>query len=374
MSDPALTPVGPAGFRRLRLIEARRESEAITSFLLEPGEPDGWTPFRPGQFLAVRVPDAASPGGWALRNYSISGPSDGRTYRISVKREPCEERPDGTGLGSGHFHHRLQPGDVVWASAPRGEFVFDETSERAVLLLSGGVGITPLLAMLHRLAERPGRPVHFVHACEDGRSHALGDEVDALAAKRPGIRTAFVYRNPTAEDEVRARHATSGLVTRAVLQSLLPLDDYDVYLCGPPPFMRALHETLLGLGIRPERIAYEFFGPASLLGSPSPPPPAAPEPVALTMTEPEPASGPVVAFARSGSAALFTPSAGSLLELAEAAGLSPAFSCRSGVCMTCSATLLSGEVDYTEEPLDEPAPGQVLLCCTRPRGDVTLDI
>ncbi len=360
-----------AGFRRLRLLDARRESAAITSYLLEPVEPGGWAPFAPGQFLVFRLPDATSPGGWALRNYSISGPSDGRTYRISVKREPCARGADGAGLGSGHFHHRLLPGDEVWASAPRGEFVLDETSGRAVLLLSGGVGITPLLAMLHHLTERSDRRVHFVHACEDGRNHALADEVEALAAARAGISAHFVYRAPTAEDEARGRHVASGLVTRALLQSLLPLDDYDVYLCGPTPFMQAQYATLLGLGVRPERIATEFFGPASLLGV-APAPSPAPAPVA-----PERASageGPLVSFARSGGIAVWREGAGSLLELAEGAGLSPAFSCRSGVCMTCSAALLSGEVEYTEEPLDEPAPGQVLLCCTRPRGDVTLDI
>ncbi|KTR04288.1 oxidoreductase [Aureimonas ureilytica] len=366
-----MSEAAPSGFRRLRLIDIRPESEAIASFRFEPVDPGDWAPYRPGQFLVFRVPDASAPGGWALRNYSISGPSDGRTYRVSVKREPYAGGEHGAGLGSGHFHHRLQPGDEVLASAPRGEFVLDEASLRAVLLLSGGVGLTPLVAMLHRLAETSERPVFFIHAAENGRHHALTDEVEALAARRPGIRTAFIYRTPDETDTSQARHVASGLVTREVLQSLLPLDDYDAYLCGPPGFMRAQYDALTSLGLRPERIAYEFFGPASLLG--------APEVVVAPATVPEPApapsgEGPLVSFAVSGTSAAWSESSGSLLDLAEGAGLSPPFSCRAGVCMSCSTRILSGEVEYFEDPLDEPPPGEVLLCCTRPRGSVTLDI
>ncbi len=168
--------------------------------------------------------------------------------------------------------------------------------------------------MLHRLAETSDRPVFFIHAAENGRHHALADEVEALAARRPGLRTAFVYRTPDAADTARGRHVASGLVTREVLQSLLPLDDYDAYLCGPPGFMRAQYDALTSLGLRPERIAYEFFGPASLLG--------APEVVVAPATVPEPApapsgEGPLVSFAASGRSAAWSESAGSLLDLAE---------------------------------------------------------
>ncbi len=349
------------GFTAYRVAERSRESEVITSFRLVPLEGGPAPAFRPGQYLTLRLP------GGLLRTYTVSSsPDDLSSYRITVKREPRPaDRPDlPAGRGSGFLHDEVETGDSLQVLAPRGDFVLDEESRRAVLLLSGGVGLTPMVSMLHRLAGS-GRPTFFVHACENGAVHALREEVEALAADAPAVRTAFVYRAPTVADRAQGRFDAEGLVTRALLQRLLPLDDYEVYLCGPPPFMAALYPLLLGLGIAREKIRYEFFGPATVLD----PGAAAPSPEGTQEEVPAPAEGgegTLVVFERSGLSAGFGSFSGSLLEFAEAQGLEPEFSCRAGICSTCVCPLLEGEVAYQEEPLEPPEEGEVYLCLARP--------
>lgn len=366
-----------SGFRRLRVVERVRESETITSFHLEPVDPAGWRDFEPGQFLVFKLPSGEADG-FVLRNYSVSSPPGrpGR-YRITVKREPAPESPTGAGIGSGHFHHRIAVGDEVLAEGPRGAFTLDRASLRPVVLLSGGVGLTPLVSMLHTLAAETARTVHFIHACDNGDLHALAGEVEAIAAMRPGVHVHFCYRVPNERDVERRRHQSTGFLTRELLQSLLPLDDYDFYLCGPTPFMKAVHGILRGLGVPKGRSAYEFFGPASLLEEvgETPRPTAA---SAVSATGPSPVAvssdAPTVEFARSGVVAAWSAASPSLLDFAEAEGLQPEFSCRAGICSTCSVKLVSGEVEYFEEPLDPPADGEVLICCSRPKGPVVIDI
>lgn len=355
-------------FRALRVVARQRESSIITSFELEPVDPEGWRDFEPGQFLVFRIP-AGDGGAAVLRNYSVSSaPARTGRYRITVKREaaPGPGVPDGT--GSCFLHDRVRVGDILPAQGPRGDFVLDRDSPRPVVLLSGGVGLTPLVAMLHALAGTDRR-VTFIHACDNGDVHALREEVAAVAAIRPGITVHFTYRFPTAADRAAGRHHGEGMVTRELLQRLLPLDDYEFYLCGPAPFMTAVYGLLRGLGVPAGRIAYEFFGPATLLEAPA----AAPVPPEPVVPAPSPDFG-TVEFRRSQIAAAWDPRAESLLAFAEGLGLSPDFSCRAGICGTCRSRLIAGEVAYVEEPLDEPAPGEVLLCCAVPRGPVILDL
>jgi ferredoxin-NADP reductase len=348
-----------AGFRRLRVTARVRESETITSFHLEPVEPEGWRPFEAGQFLAFRIPVA---DGFALKTYSVSSsPADTGHYRITVKREATPGLPDG--VGSCHLHDRVGVGDELLAEGPRGEFYLDRDSPRPVVLLSGGVGLTPLVSMLHSLTDRP---VYFIHACDHGGVHALDGEVRALAARRPGVAVHICYRHPRPQDSGRCD--SQGLVTRDRLRGLLPLDDYDVYLCGPPPFIQAMYATLRSLGVPKHRIAYEFFGPATVLDpdgtAEAPPVPAPPEATGAVTVE----------FRRTGRTVAWDERCPSLLDFAEAQGLDPDFSCRAGICNTCESGLIDGEVEYFEPPLDQPPPGRVLLCCSRPRRSVVLDL
>lgn len=379
-------------FRDYRVLEKQRESEVITSFVLQPV--DGvMPPYQPGQYLVFRL---EIDGQTVLRNYSVSGDPDCTDrLRISVKHEKA---PAGSsvadGLASSYLHQQVQPGDVLSAAGPMGEFVLDESSQRPVVLLSGGVGQTPLLAMLHRLLKRSQRKVYVIHACDNSAVHAFADEMRELVAQREGVQLYFCYRNPTEDDEQTGLHHVAGLITREQLQRWLPLDDYEFYLCGPSAFMQSNYGVLRSLGVARERIHYEFFGPATVLEN------TLAGDVAARVMQPEAgpavlggatasASAPeslaavdgivtdvtqTVTFLPDGRQAQWHEDCPSLLDLAEETGLSPDFNCRAGLCNTCMCTLVSGEVDYFEEPLDPVPEGKVLLCCSRPRGPVAVEL
>ena len=378
-------------FQDYRVLEKQRESEVITSFVLEPVE-GSVPPYLPGQYLVFRL---TIDGQTVLRNYSVSGDPDCTDHlRISVKHEKA---PVGSnvadGLGSSYLHQHVQPGDVLNAAGPMGEFVLDESSQRPVVLLSGGVGQTPLLAMLHRLVKGSKRKVHVIHACDNSTVHAFAGELRELAAQREGVQVYFCYRNPSERDEQAGLHHVAGLITREQLQRWLPLDDYEFYLCGPSVFMQTNYGILRSLGVARERIHYEFFGPATVLENTvasavatnviqtdAQPTLANGSAAVLPVTEPLAEGAAVkdatqtVTFLPDGRQAQWHEDCPSLLDLAEEAGLSPDFNCRAGLCNTCMCTLVSGEVDYFEEPLDPVPEGKVLLCCSRPRGPVAVEL
>lgn len=358
-------------FRSFEVISKVRESATITSFRLAPLERHHWRSFEAGQFLTMRVPDRK--GGHVLRNYTVSSsPREEGTYRITVKREaaPAQDLPDG--LSSCWLHDEIEPGAVVEIDLPRGAFKLDSASARPVVLLSGGVGLTPTVSMLDVLARDTNRPVWFIHACDSAAVHALRDEVDHLVALRPGITVHYCYRFAEGADLKVARCHSTGFLTRATLQSLLPLDDYDIYMCGPPPFMQALYGILTGLGVRKERIAYEFFGPASLLTETAQTAPRSK--MAFTPKPVIDGEAPCVVLQKLGLSLAWDSASDSILAFLEAQGIEPEFSCRAGVCGTCEQGLVSGEVDYFEEPLDQVPDGRVLLCCTRPKSSIVLDL
>lgn len=368
-SDPSAQ--GKGGFRGLKVVAKIVESSLITSFKLEAADGSALPTFRPGQFLVFKIPSRDAKG-YVLRNYSLSGaPDDLSHYRISVKREPSAGPGLPVGLGSNYLHDSVMVGDVLTADGPRGEFALDEVSDRSVVLLSGGVGLTPMVAMLHALAHRSDRRTLFLHSCENGDVHALRDEVNGLIGQRPGLSAHFCYRAPSAEDRIANRFDSEGFITRDVMQSLLCLDDYDFYLCGPPPFMQAMYQSLRGLGVVKDRIAYEFFGPATVLDTE-----VKPKPIAPTVgAPPAPADGAItVEFRRSGIVAEWNASAQSLLAFAEDQGLTPDFSCRAGICGTCTSRVISGDVNYFEDPLEDVAQGELLLCCSRPKTAIVLDL
>ncbi|MDE3176978.1 MAG: 2Fe-2S iron-sulfur cluster binding domain-containing protein [Pseudomonadota bacterium] len=354
------------GYTAFRVVERTVESETITSFRLARCDGAALASFRPGQFLTLRLP------GDLVRTYTISSsPDDRASYRITVKREPAPPHAPDTppGRASNYLHDAVETGAVIDSLEPRGAFVLDEASARPVVLLSGGVGLTPMVSMAHRLAAS-GRASYFVHACENGRVHALRDEMSALAQSHPTLRTFFIYREPTSDDVAAGRFEHKGVVTREWLQRLLPLDDYDFYLCGPPGFMQAIYAALLSLGVAKARIKYEFFGPATVLE----PQPSAPEQPLPKIERPRGSVGHVV-FARSGKSAAWGDFKGTLLEFAELQGLTPEFSCRAGICNTCACDVLEGEVSYADEPLDAPAAGKALICLARPSsGLLWLDL
>ena len=359
------------GFRDFTVERKLPESETITSFYLTPDDGAPLADFLPGQFLsfALDMPDQPKP---VLRTYSLSDAPNPARHRVSIKREPAPaDRPElPAGLSSNHFHDCVEPGARLRVGAPRGKFHLDADGERALVLLSAGVGLTPMVSMLNAVVTGGSdRPVWFIHGARNGREHAMGSHVRGIAAAHDNIHAHVVYSRPDAADVVGRDHDSAGHVDVALLKRLLPFDDYDFYLCGPTPFMRALYCGLLGLGVSEDRLHYEFFGPASVLKEST-------EPAghAAPTVEAELAGGVTVAFARSGVTASWDPDCESLLDLAERHGLNPDYSCRSGICHTCMCALVEGEVEYLEEPLDEPDPGCVLICCARPKTSVVIEV
>lgn len=386
------------GFRQFRAVNKVQESDVIASFYLEPTDGEPVWPVKPGQYLTLKVPTES---GSVFKTYSVSSnPSETKFHRITVKREGRPENaqnlPDG--VGSCWLHDVVEEGSELEIAAPRGSFVLNEDSPRPAILLSGGVGITPLLSMLHRLAETE-RDVYFLHACEDGNVHAMREEVREIAEKTgANIRAYFIYRNPTKADVTEKLFDAEGVIDKAFLQSILPIDSYDAYMCGPTPFMVAMYRLLMDLGVPKTQIAYEFFGKASSLEvlakapkkSESNAASKAPaiiqslafltDPDARSVDEPtqdnkniSSTSGDIF-FKKSKVNAQWDNATHSLLELAEDSGLSPDFSCRNGICNTCKVDLLEGEVEYFEHPLEKPEKGKVLICCSRPNGRIVLDI
>ncbi len=340
------------------VVDIKQESWAIKSFTLRRADGKAPAGYEPGQYLPIRlqIPGTEAP---ALRTYTVSQAPDGETYRLSVKREA------GEALVSPFLHDHVAVGFRLEAMAPRGHFVLDGTSERPVVLISAGVGITPMMAMAESIVQeaartRNRRRTYFVHGARDGDFLAFGARLRALAEANDFLTTHIRFSAPGPGDRLGETHDSEGRVDVDLLKSLLPLDDYDFYLCGPAGFMQALYDGLVGLGIRDERIHYESFGPATVLKHDAEParPPA----------KGKAADGPVaVRFAESDVEVQWSPEKGTLLELAEQAGLAPAFSCRSGVCGTCATRMLCGAVDYLEEPSAPLGEDEVLICCATPR-------
>jgi ferredoxin-NADP reductase len=296
------------------------------------------------------------------RNYSLSGPQDGGSYRISVKREPH-------GVASG-FLHTVGSGDLLDVAAPRGTFTL-QSAERPVVLLSAGVGATPVMAMLHALAaERSEREVWWIHAARNGAEHPFRQESARLLQWLPRTRRVIAYSAPCASDRPRQDFDVAGRLTGTHLEEAGVPIDADFYLCGPEPFMGAMAAALAARGVTPERVRTEVFGPREVYRSGlfdhvrrAPHQPAGP-----------PGHGPVIQFSRSNLAVRWDPSFGTLLDLAEACDVPAGFGCRTGVCHACQSGLVSGDVDYQIEPLELPPDGQILLCCTQPRRDLALDL
>jgi ferredoxin-NADP reductase len=279
----------------------------------------------------------------------------------------------------------LRPGALLEAAAPRGEFVLADGTG-PVVLVSAGIGVTPVLAMLYALAgSHSERPVWWIHTARNREQHAFADESHALLAGLPDAHAYTFYtaappdpgpsdpaggRAATDRSEGTAPHALRGRPTAQALRSLGVPADGDVYLCGPDAFMSAVNEALQDLGVRPEHIRTELFGALA----PVNPGVAGGAEVAPHQPAGPPGDGPLVTFVRSGLSAPWSPQYASLLDLAEACDLRTRWSCRTGVCHTCVTLLMSGDVRYAPDPLEPPDPGSVLTCCSQPATDVAVDL
>ncbi len=360
----AVTSPPPAwpGFRALTVTAVTRETESVISIRLEDPEGALLPAALPGQWLTLRV-ELGKQQRSVLRNYSLSGPPGGGYYRITVKREH-------DGAASGYLHTRLAVGDQLGIAAPRGTFILDRTHAPA-LLISAGIGATPVLAMLQALAaEHSDREIWWIHGARNQAEHPFAAEAQALLASLPNARSHVYYSRPGPHDLKGRDFDSPGRLTASVLAELDPPRDAEAYLCGPAPFMDEISAALAAMGIDASRIHTEPFGPAPALTPGIAATPArAPHPPAG-----QPGEGPTIQFARSGLAIPWSSDYGSLLELAEACDVPVRWSCRTGVCHTCETTLIAGELDYSPDPVEPPASGSALICCSQPHGDTVLDL
>lgn len=345
-------------WRRFRVERIVQESDAIRSFHLMPEDEAGLLPYLPGQHLPIRVQPAEDERP-LLRTYTLSSaPSDG-VYRISVKRQ---------GIVSEFIHARLEEGSILEVRAPDGSFVLDETSRRPVVMLSAGVGITPMVAMARHIIyegmrTRFMRQVYFFHGSRRGQDVVFEKELNELERVSNGALKIFrALSQPEPDMQLGHDYTIQGQLTIEALKKLLPFDDYDFYLCGPAAFMQDMYGQLRALHVADERIFAEAFGPASMVRD------KVPASVTKEMHPPSPEQVKVF-FAQSGKEAIWQPNSGSLLELAEIRGLAPEFSCRSGTCGSCRTHLTAGSVTYAAEPTAPHSASEVLICQALPAAN-----
>ena len=356
------SPEGPAwaGFRGLRVADVAPESTTVSSIHLVPANGSRLPPIRAGQYLTLRIADAGDPA--PVRSYSLSSAPDASTYRISVKREPH-------GVVSSYLNDKIRPGDVLDAAAPRGEFVLD-AGETPVLLISAGIGVTPVLSMLHELAaSRSARDVWWLHGARGPREHPFAAEAHTLLKSLPHAREYVFYSAATLAERQHAR-AQAGRLTTGKLTELAIPSTASAYVCGPASFMADMQQALTAAGIGAASIHTELFGSLPSIN------PGLTQSARIPPHQPEDrsATGALVTFARSGIATRFPASKRSVLDLADACDVPTRWSCRTGVCHTCSTPLLSGSVNYSPEPLEPPAEGEVLICSAQPKTDIVLDM
>lgn len=337
-------------WRPFRVARAVDESTTVRSLVLEPADGMAAVPPQAGQHLPLRL--TLADGTQLLRSYTLSlAPADG-AYRISVKKE---------GRASQHLH-QLAEGDLVEVRAPAGSFTIDAAQRRPAVLLAAGIGITPLLAMLRHVVHegrrtRNFRPTWLFQAGRTRAERPFDAEIAALVdAGQGAVRWVRVLSAPGDAPPGRD-HDHAGRIDMALLKATLPFGDHDFYLCGPAAFMQQTYDGLRALQVPDARIHAEAFGPSALRRTGAAEgramPPAATQPVRIV-------------FAASGKEAGWKPGDGSLLEVAEARGLAPAFGCRGGSCGSCRTRVLAGAVTYAEPPAFAVPAGEALLCCAVP--------
>jgi ferredoxin-NADP reductase/MOSC domain-containing protein YiiM len=349
------------GFRQMRVAHINKESDSVTSFILSPIDGQPLALFQAGQFVVLRLLiDPGKPP--VLRSYSLSDLPAADHFRISVKSEL-------NGIGSSFLCNRAQEDDLLDVSAPRGSFSL-RPSQGPVVLLSAGVGATPVMSMLHTLAaERSQREIWWIYGARNRVEHPFAEESRSLLKQLSRGRGYIVYSRPGAIDQVGVDFNAPGHLDTALPERIGVSRNSDFYLCGPPSFLQNMRDGLRNWGVLAGNVHMEIFGSLEAIT-----PGMAQVDHTPHLPQGPPGSGPPVSFARSGITAAWDPKFGSLLELAEACDVPVRWSCRIGVCHTCITGLIGGSITYNPEPLERPAPGNVLVCCSQPNAVVTLDL
>jgi uncharacterized protein len=366
-----------------------KESAEITSFYLKPEDGGELPQFQPGQFLTIKltIPGQSKP---VIRTYSLSDDAaSGDYYRLSIKREPA---PPGlavpAGVASNFMHDAVQEGAIIPAKPPSGRFVLEVQKDLPVVLISNGVGITPMISMAKACSRlHPARPIWFLHGARDGSYHAFREEVLAVAQQNPNLQVHFCYSRPRPED-MGYYHSTGYIdidliktLVAPALEQTYGSTHADYFLCGSPAFMQSLRQGLQQWGVPDPQVFFESFGggrpiagvsaPSVIGGQPIGEQPIG-EPVPSGQALATPLNGKTdsdaeVVFTQSDQTLTWHPDDGTLLEFAEANDLDPAYSCRQGICLTCMCKLQAGDVEYVTPPIGTPDPGSVLICIAKPK-------
>jgi hypothetical protein len=376
--EPELMPTASAAWAGYRTFHVERKvvedaSAQVCSFYLVPEDKKPLPAFLPGQFLTFML-DIPSPTGGThsvIRCYSLSDAPHPSHYRITVKRTPAPlGSPFPPGQSSNYLHDQVEVGSQLQVRAPAGHFYLDP-SDAPVVLIGGGIGITPLLSMLNGcLAAQPGRELWLFYGVRNRAELVMAAQLQALAAQHACFHLHLCLSNPLAYDLDRHRsgpvHTHHSRVDVALLRRLLPLKPYHFYICGPTPLLQSLVPALVDWGVPDGRIHFEAFGPASIPRK---------KPVSATPDTPHGDDNAVeVSFARSGRQVPWQPGMGSLLDFAEGHGIAVSSGCRSGACGTCQTRIRTGEVVYTQAPDFDPEPGSCLLCVCTPKTALTLEV
>lgn len=360
-----------SGYRDFRVqrkeFEDRRRT--ICSFYLAPVDGQPLPPFKPGQFLTFRLNvHTGSDAKPIVRCYSLSHAPDAGCYRVSIKRiGPPSDKPDSpAGVSSNYFHDQVEVGSVLAVKAPSGHFHLLDGDQSSIVLIGGGIGITPMLSMLETsLSRTPEREVWLFYGVRNGAEHIMKSRLCDLAQRHPNFHLHVCYSRPDAEDVAGVDYQHASHVNIGLLRQTLNLRPYHFYICGPRQMMESLVPALADWGVDPERIHYEAFGPSTVPKLAK----AEKRPTAPLLAA---AASPTVSFVKSAKERQWNPRADSLLEFAEDLGISVPSGCRAGSCGSCQTTIVSGEVETSKEPDFDVSPGCCLLCISKPKSDLVL--
>jgi ferredoxin-NADP reductase len=364
-----------SGLRDFRVVRREFEDAAQSqcSFYLQAVDDIPLTPFQPGQYLTFslkvteHVVGAPGSGRTITRCYSLSDLPDKAGYRITIKRSLAPvDRPElPPGVSSSYFHDQVHVGDVLQVKAPSGHFFIDPDASVPAVFIAGGIGITPMMSMLHWcIAEQPGRLVHLYYGVRNSGDHAFKRVLEELAAAHPAFKLNVLYGSPEADDMLDRDYQYLGYIELELLRRTLPHGRHQFYVCGPPPMMQSLVPALRDWGVQADDIHFEAFGPASV------------RPAGALSNKPAVASSAAieVRLSRSGRTLIWDGQDANLLDFAERHGIAVDSGCRTGSCGTCQTRLLSGEVRYVDEPDYDILKGHCLLCVGKPHSALVLDV
>ena len=369
-ADRARTELTWSGLRKFYIDQKVMEAKDTCSFYLKPHDHKSLPPFHPGQFLTfqLKVPGEAKP---VVRCYSLSdSPTQRDYYRVTIKRlGPPPKNPDAPpGLSSSFFHQQLNEGDILDVRAPGGGFYLNEASDRPVVLIGGGVGLTPVLSMVNQICRTGStRETWFFYGVTNRLEHAMYDHLAELGRNHDNVNIVVCYSRPNEEDREGEDYQHEGFVSVELFKKLLPSNNYEFYICGPPPMMEMVTNDLKEWGVPEADINFEAFGPASVK---SKKPSAEVEGVEKEASE---SGGFEIVFERSKKTLRWLPDSGSILDLAESNDIAMDFGCRAGSCGTCSTAVLEGEVKYLDNPDAGPKDGTCLACIAVPAGRLVID-